>query len=530
MPVESQDHVHRLIRSMTRQEKRYFKLYASRHVVGGKNTSLMLFDAIVGMESYHEEELHERFVGEAFLKRFTVTKHRLYDIVLASLEAFHADSSVDARLNRQLHRVEILYQRGLYLDAEKILRNVRFLGEQHGRTHVLVHVAEWERRLMERMNYEGVRDADLRALADRGTGLLSDLERMERLWQLKSRSFMLLYREGKSRSEKSEVALRALLDDPLLKKEAAAASPKARFLRHHILSAVAFSLNDMPLCEKHLDENDRLLQREEAHFQDEPNLVLSVLSNLAYVRLRMGRYAEALEGLRRFKRIPAMLPEVPSPDLEMKVFAMGASLELTLLCRLGDFDKAMEKLPAMEAGLKRFDTHLSVIRKAGLRFQAAWACFGAGHYDAAAHWCRDLLNERGIEPHEEMHAMGRLLELLILLESGKTDLLNYAVRNVERFLRSHRRQFRFERALLTYVKARLRTKEPVRIQAAHAALIATLSALETDPREQAVFDHLDPLCYAMAKQSGLSMSAVAQGRAEMPRATTRPTSTGRRAA
>ena len=116
------------------------------------------------------------------------------------------------------------------------------------------------------------------------------------------------------------------------------------------------------------------------------------------------------------------------------------------------------------------------------------------------------------------------------MESGKTDLLIYAVRNVERFLRSHRRQFRFERALLTYVKARLRTKEPVRIQAAHAALIATLSALETDPREQAVFDHLDPLCYAMAKQSGLSMSAVAQGRAEMPRATTRPTSTGRRAA
>lgn len=530
MPTDAHDHVHRLIRSMTRQEKRYFKLYAGRHVVGGKNTGLVLFDAIAAMDLYDEQALRKRFEGEAFLTRFTVTKHRLYDTILASLEAFHADSSVDSRLNRQLHRVEILYQRGLYMDAEKLLRNARLLGEQHGKTHVLVHVAEWERRLMERMNYEGVSDTDLHALADRSTGLLRDLEQMEKLWQLKSRSFMLLYREGKARSERGEDALRALLNDPILKNEGQGASPKARFLRHHILSAVAFSLNDMPLCETHLDQNERLLQQEEAHFQDEPNLALAVLSNLAYVRLRLGRYTEALDGLKRFKRIPAMLPEVPSLDLEVKVFAMGASLDLALLCRLGEFEKAMEKLPTMEIDLKRFDAHLSVIRKAGLRFQAAWACFGAGHYDAAAHWCRDLLNERGIELHEEMHAMGRLLDLLILLESGKTDLLNYAVRNVERFLRSHSRRFRFERALLAYVKSRLRTKEPPRIKAAHASLVSAMVALEADPREQAVFEHLDPICYALAKQSGRPMSAVAQERAEQARTAPKPTSTGRKAA
>ena len=126
--------------------------------------------------------------------------------------------------------------------------------------------------------------------------------------------------------------------------------------------------------------------------------------------------------------------------------------------------------------------------------------------------------------------MGRLMELLILLESGKTDLLTYAVRNVERFLRSHSRQFRFERALLAYVKARLRTKETGRIQAAHATLVNSLAALEADPREQAVFDHLDPLCYALAKQSGRSMGAIAQERAERARSAPKPTSTGRKAA
>lgn len=530
MTTEAPDHVHRLIRSMNRPEKRYFKLFAGRHVVGGRNTSILLFDAIAAMEVYDERALHARFAGEAFLKRFTVTKHRLYDTILASLEAFHADSSVDARLSRQLHRVEILYQRGLYTDAEKALRGVRALGEQHGKGQLLLQVSEWERRLMERMNYEGVRDADLDALAERGGTVLRDIERLEQLWRLKSRSFMLLYRQGKARSEGSEAALRDLLRDPALRDDRGAVSPKARFLRHHILSAVAFSLNDTVGCEKHLIVNDGLLKEHQAHFQDEPNLALSVLSNLAYIRMRSGRYQEALDGLKRFKRIPAMLPEAPSADLEMKVFAMGASLEMAVLCRLGEFDRAVEKLPVLESGLVRFDARLSVLRKAGIRFQAAWACFGAGRYDQAGYWCQALLNERGLESHEESHAMARLLDLLILLESGKVDLLNYAVRNVERFLRGHKRQFRFERALLAYVKARTRIKDAVRLQAAHISLVAELSAMEKDPREQAVFDHLDPVCYALARQTGRTMSAIARERAAGGHALPKTASAGLKAA
>ncbi len=530
MPPEVHDHVHRLIRSMTRPEKRYFKLFAGRHTVGGRNTSLLLFDAIAAMEVYDEREIHVQFAGEAFLKRFTVTKHRLYDVVLASLEAFHSESSVDVKLNHQLHRVEILFQRGLNADAEKVLRGVLIVAEQHGKSHVLLHATEWERRLMERMNYEGIREADLTALANRGTELLDDLERMEHLWQLKSRSFMLLYRQGKARSEESESALRELLKDPVLRSPHGFASPKARFLRDHILSAVAFGLNDTEQCARYLESNDRLLQEEAAHFQDEPNLLLSVLSNLAYVRLRTGRFAEALEGLKRFKRIPAMLPTAPSTDLEVKVFAMGASLELTLLCRLGEFERAMEKLPALEAELLRLDAHLSVIRKSSIRFQAAWACFGAGRNEHAAHWCRALLNERGIESHEEMHAMGRLLDLLILLESGKSDLLTYSVRNVERFLRSHRRQFRFERALLTYVKLRIRTRDPKGSHAAHSALVTAIRALETDPREQAILDHMDLLCYALSKEGNRAMGVIAQERAQETRTTPTPSAPGRKAA
>ncbi len=523
MSNDPEDHVHRLIQSMTRAEKRYFKLYATRHVVGGASHYSQLFDAVAAMPVYDEQVIHRRFAGQAFLRHFTVMKHRLYESILGSLEAFHANGSIDARLRRSLHQTELLFQRGLYMDAQRMLRGAKALATQHGRSTVLLDVLAWERRLMERANYQGVFELDVRRLVHEGVELRTALEEEEVLWSLKSRSFMLLYSEGKARSEERAAALRELLVHPLLQDSATPRTPKARYLQHHVRSAVAFALNDLPTCEQQLALNDALLLEEELHFRDEPNLRLGVMSNLAYVRMRLGRHAQALQGLKEFKLVPAQLPVAPSPDMELKVFAMGASLELTVLCRMGEFDKALAKLDTVQEQCARYSGRLSVLRLSSIRFQAAWACFGAGDREGARSWCQELLNEKGVDQHPEIHSLGRLLYLLVLLALGRTDLLTYELRNVDRFLRSHARDHGVERELINYVRKRMRaTSLPEQLRA-HSELVAGLTELEKDPLELGVFDHFDPLCYAMAQASGRTMAEVARERCHVPTGASSPT-------
>lgn len=516
---------------MTRQEKRYFKLYAARHVVSGSTSTTDLFDAIGAMSAYDEAEVHRRFAGAAFLNRFTVTKHRLYDTILASLEAYHANSSVDARIRRSLHQVEILFQRGLYADAERMLRSVKQMGEQHGRGPVLLEALDWERRLLERTNYQGTQEAQLQQLSERSSALIRSVVEQEELWQLKSRSFMLIYRTGRAQDAERTLELQQLLDHPLLAQEAMQTSPKATFLHHHIRSAIAFASNEPSSCEQHLVANLGILRAHPGHFEDEPNMQLSVLSNLAFIRCHQGRLEEALADLKAFKQFPATLPTAPSADLELKMFAMGASLELTVLCRMGRFAQAMEKLATIEQQLLRFEDDLSRIRKAGIRFQAAWACFGAGRLDAAARWCQSVLNEKGIEQHEEVHSQARLLDLLILVETGKKDLLKYAARNVERFLRGHGRHHRAEEALVRYAKAMLNATNQADARAAAALLCQEVQALQQGSTERAVLDHFDPLCYALAKASGKPMAEIAAGFLQpMGKTSGAPGATDRRAA
>ena len=48
-----------LIHSLTGHEKRYFKIYASKHVMGEKNNYLKLFDFLCKQKEYEEEDVYK---------------------------------------------------------------------------------------------------------------------------------------------------------------------------------------------------------------------------------------------------------------------------------------------------------------------------------------------------------------------------------------------------------------------------------------------------------------------------------------
>ncbi|MBK6611564.1 MAG: hypothetical protein IPG29_11960 [Sphingobacteriales bacterium] len=50
-----------LIKSLTKSEKRFFKIYSSRHVIGNENNYVKLFDAINQQPIYNETALLQRF-------------------------------------------------------------------------------------------------------------------------------------------------------------------------------------------------------------------------------------------------------------------------------------------------------------------------------------------------------------------------------------------------------------------------------------------------------------------------------------
>ena len=212
MSNKASDSLHRLIKSLSKPEKRYFKVFSSRHVIGDENNYQRLFDAIDRQEEYDEEKLLKKFANDAFVNRFSIAKNRLYQSVLKSLDAYHANSSVEAQIKRQIHAAEILYNKSLYDQSLKILRSVKKIAERHEKITSLIEISRWEKRILEKDQYEGLGKKDLKRILDSDLALTARIDTYNELWNIKSRIFRNLYVKGKARSKKEMAKYKKILD------------------------------------------------------------------------------------------------------------------------------------------------------------------------------------------------------------------------------------------------------------------------------------------------------------------------------
>src|SRR4051812_359090 len=106
MSKDNSDHLYSLIRSLGKGEKRHFKVYSSKHVIGNGNNYVKLFDLVEAQRSYNEQELKKEFIS------FPSLKTRLYNAILNSLEEYHSGVSMD--LKSLMNQIEILFNRSLY--------------------------------------------------------------------------------------------------------------------------------------------------------------------------------------------------------------------------------------------------------------------------------------------------------------------------------------------------------------------------------------------------------------------------------
>ena len=121
--MKQSNYLKELILSLTKPEKRYFKVFASTHK--SKNLSILLFDEINKNKVYDESLLREKFRKEFKLKQFHVAKNYLYHLILKALSSFYQEHSVERKLNTAIDEIEILFHKGLYIQSYKTLLNAK---------------------------------------------------------------------------------------------------------------------------------------------------------------------------------------------------------------------------------------------------------------------------------------------------------------------------------------------------------------------------------------------------------------------
>ncbi|MBI3509550.1 MAG: hypothetical protein HY064_02730 [Bacteroidetes bacterium] len=499
MSGKSSDTLHKLISSLTKQEKRHFKIFAGRHTIGDQNNYVLLFDAIEKMKEYSEETLLKKFKGESLLNNFSITKSRLYETILRSLDVFHHNSSADAQLWKELHYAEILYKKTLYDQCAKRLKSVKRLAEKFEKHAALVQIHAMEKALAEKDSYSGMTDEDILKLQEEDKKVAEDIRAYNDLWNVKSRLFMLLNTKGRAREKHQLEDFRKLIDASLKDHSLEGLSVNARFMYHHTYSAYYFAIADADNCYKHLSANVSLIEKNTDIFRDEPNVYFGVLTNLIYVCQHLKKNDEALKNLEKLRALPEKLDTARNEDLEIKLFASAYSIEITLYNTMGEFEKAMTLVPKIEGGLAKYEGRISKIREAHFCISCAVACYGAGKLQQALRWNTRVINDPAIGQNEWIYAVAQVFSLILHIELDHRDLLPYVSRNVQRYLKTRNRSYQFENVLMKFAEKISKTSNEKEMAPLFADLSEHLDKLEADHFEQTAFEYFDFPAWAKSK-------------------------------
>jgi hypothetical protein len=483
-----EDKLYALIQSMSMSEKRYFDLYASRHVIGGYNHYKLLFDALAEMPQYDRQSLEAHLKDkDVSIDHLSSEKTYLYRLLLKSLAAYHQERTASQTVKNLLVQAEVLYLRGLYRQCKKILGKAYKTALRHELFPLLLEVMQWERKVAGQLaDFDGM--SQVMGAISRYQAVLENLLSYQRLYDQMAG---MLLQHRKARSNETVAALQQLVSDPLLQHEDRAQSSQARLYFWRIYAMYHFVLDER---EKELAANDRvksLMEEDPVHLSEYPGTYVNVFSRILNLQRKA---AEQDFGalLASFHQLAERL-KGDRPDLAMRIQASAASVAVVRLIELDRWEEAHKHLPKLEALMEEYGRKMPAAQQCTFAYLFAYVNLINGRHNEALNHINYILNtfDPGVRP--DLHTATRLINLALHVELDNLDLVRRFADTSLRHLKKQGRLFRLEETLLRFFRRLAKLKEEkARLQALRD-IREEVERITVDGYERIALDYFDIL-------------------------------------
>jgi hypothetical protein len=433
MPNVASNQLFLLIRSMSKQEKRYFRIFSSRHS-NEKNNYYTLYQVIERQDEYDEEAIIKLLKSHHFVNRLSIAKTRLYDQILKSLSSFHAQKSIDSDLFFTLQSIEILYSRALYKAAWKKLNSGIKIAEKHEKHEILLQFNKWKQKLIEKDNYQSVDLKHIEEWQAADKTILKQIKAYNALWHVKSKIFKILF-YGNENSPKDFLSIQLLMEENIDPLDVNTLSVRSKFLYHHIHSAFNFAKKDLAESYKHLSQNLGLLDQFAWLFADNPYAEVSILSNMSYIGIKLGMKDEIKP---IFDKMKVWNDHLDQSDENLRVRWFYSFYSIYLIKHINASTCSLEdaEIGVIQEGLDHFDDKIPELRKADLKMMLSVFYHKAGDNRLALKTVHDLLNELSSKQNQQLYFSARFYYLILLIELEKKDYFEVAWHSTKRMLKT----------------------------------------------------------------------------------------------
>lgn len=506
------DNLFELIRSLNPSEKRHFKLYAQRHVLGEENNYLKLFESIDKQGEYDEAALKKKYHLKKFVQQIHVAKNYLYNLILKSLNEYHTVDSANIQLRELLNSAEILFGKCLYKQASKILSKLKEKAYRYERQIYVLEVIVLENKIAFALQDMDAAKKVIKQGAKEEEQLLKDYQFSRQYKYLSDKLKIFIKTKGTARGEEDALELESIIEHPLLNSEQNAISYSTKYSFFYVYSKY-FSVKEdykqaYPYCNKlvHLIESnpDQVTKNAQAY--------LLALNHLLAILKELRKFDEFEIALKKLKSVQSKTIHIQS-----RAFAYTFIHEWNLSFYTGNYQQCVFLIPFLEEGLQKFDNQISSDLKLLFYFNLFYCFFALEQYQQAIKWLNKILNDKRNAIRQDIRNFGMVVNIILHYEMKDYDLMEYLIRSAQRLLEKEKNAHKFELLVLTYMKRLIKEnttgeQRKVFIQLRNKLLFANLEnyliAFSRGSSEKIILNTFDILSWLESKIEERSFAMV----------------------
>ncbi len=492
-----------LVKSLSKSEKRQFKLYVGRLGVNTDAKFLALFNLLDKMKAYNEKLILES--GIVKKTQLSNLKAHLYKQILVSLRLNPVNQNIRVQIREQLDFATILYQKGLYKQSLKILDKVKAVAIDNEEKNIAYEIVELEKVIETQYITRSIPDradelaVQAKRLSDQNT-LTSHLSNLS--LQLYGMMLKLGYVRNDEDYQKVERFFKMHM--PEYKMEDLGFREKLWLYKAYLW--YSFLLQDFLSCYKYASkwvdlfyENERMIYLNPVFFLKGNHYLLESLFFVKYstqFRATLERLEEVVED----KNFPR------NDNISSLIFLYVNSNKLNLHFMEGTFEKALYLVKIIEYGINKHSDRIDEHHVMVLYYKIACLYFGIGDNKTCIAYLKRIINNKNLKMREDLMCFARVLSLVAHYEAGMDYHLEVQLKSTYKFLLKMNDLHAVQKEMIKFLRS-LGDIYPHELKAAFQQLYDRLKVYENHPYEKRAFLYLDILSWL---ESHLQNKPVAQ--------------------
>ncbi len=509
MTTDIKDNLFVLIKSLTKSEKRQFKLYVGRMDSNEDSKFLNLFNLLDKTRKYDENKIIESNIVTK--QQLSNLKAHLYKQILISLRLNPQHKNVKLHIRSQIDFATILYQKGLYKQSLKILDKVKSYALKYDENTSAYEIVEFE-KLIESLYVT-------RSLTNRTDELVTQTNHLKQLNDVSSslsnislQLYEKLIKAGYAKSDSESKDIKTIFDEKIKYY-----NPENLGFREKLIyyqSWVWYSLlaqdflSSYKYASKWIDtfnNKPEMIKIHPVYYLKGYNFLLEALSLIKYPSKFKNRLDDMIK----------VVEDISFPvnqNLNALIFLYKYNNLFNLHVLEGTFKESIKIIPEVLDGIeknKNFIDHHHIML---LYYKIACMYFTVDEFDKCIKYTSLIMRNKNIKMREDLQCFTRILNLIAHWEAGLDFNLDKIIKETYNYLDKLNDLHEVQKTILKYLNG-LENIYPGEIKGFLRNLYNELKKYEDDPYEKRAFLYLDIISWLESKIDRMPLQYIIKEKA-----------------